>query len=99
MRRPRRRPNGLTIAVHGTQPLTRVREAHAAAALLASRHSEQLQSAVATRDRIGQAKGIIMERFGIDDTAAFEMMRRLSQETNTKLADIADRVISTRGDK
>lgn len=40
-----------------------------------------------------------MERFGIDDTAAFEMMRRLSQETNTKLADIADRVISTRGDK
>lgn len=73
--------------------------AHAAAALLASRHSEQLHSAVATRDRIGQAKGIIMERFGIDDTAAFEMMRRLSQETNTKLADIADRVISTRGDK
>jgi GAF domain-containing protein len=72
--------------------------AHAAAALMASRHAEQMHSAVATRDRIGQAKGIIMERFKVDDTAAFELMRRLSQESNTKLADIADRVINTRND-
>ncbi|WP_396932389.1 GAF and ANTAR domain-containing protein [Mycolicibacterium sp.] len=72
--------------------------AHAAAALLASRHAEQMHSAVVSRDRIGQAKGIIMERFKVDDTAAFELMRRLSQERNTKLADIADRIINTRGD-
>ncbi|MCV7217799.1 GAF and ANTAR domain-containing protein [Mycobacterium crocinum] len=72
--------------------------AHAAAALLASRHAEQMHSAVVSRDRIGQAKGIIMERFKVDETAAFELMRRLSQERNTKLADIADRIISTRGD-
>ena len=71
--------------------------AHAAAAILASRHSEQLQSALSTRDRIGQAKGIIMERYNIDDVAAFDMLRRLSQDTNTKLADIAERVIETRG--
>jgi transcriptional regulator with GAF, ATPase, and Fis domain len=73
--------------------------AHAAAALLASRHAEQMHSAVATRDRIGQAKGIIMERFNVDDTSAFELMRRLSQENNMKLADVADRVINTRGDR
>jgi len=71
--------------------------AHAAAAILASRHHEQLQSALSTRDRIGQAKGIIMERYNVDDVAAFDMLRRLSQDSNTKLTDIAQRVIDTRG--
>lgn len=69
--------------------------AHAASAILASRESEQLQSALSTRDRIGQAKGIIMERFKIDDVRAFEMLRKLSQDTNTKLVDVAHRVIDT----
>jgi GAF domain-containing protein len=72
--------------------------AHAAAAILASRHGEQLVSALSTRDRIGQAKGIIMERFGVDDVQAFEMLRKLSQDSNTKLIDVAQRVIDTRGD-
>jgi GAF domain-containing protein len=70
--------------------------AHAAAAILASREGDQLQSALTTRDRIGQAKGIIMERFKIDDVQAFGMLRQLSQDTNTKLIDIAQRVIDTR---
>ncbi|MFG1933745.1 GAF and ANTAR domain-containing protein [Mycobacterium sp. NPDC048908] len=73
--------------------------AHAAAAILASRHGEQLESALSTRDRIGQAKGIIMERFSVDDVQAFEMLRRLSQDSNTRLVDVAQRVIETRGDK
>lgn len=72
--------------------------AHAAAAILAARHGEQLQSAVSTRDRIGQAKGIIMERYGVDDVRAFELLRMLSQESQAKLVDIAQRVIDTRGD-
>ncbi len=71
--------------------------AHAAAAILASRHSEQLESALSTRDRIGQAKGIIMERYNVDDVAAFEMLRKLSQDSNTKLVDVAAGVIETRG--
>jgi GAF domain-containing protein len=70
--------------------------AHAAAAILASREGQQLQSALSTRDRIGQAKGIIMERYTIDDVRAFEMLRQLSQDTNTKLTDLAQRVIDTR---
>ena len=72
--------------------------AHAAAAILASRQGDQLQSALSTRDRIGQAKGIIMERFKIDDVRAFAMLRQLSQETNTKLIDVAQRVIDTRAE-
>ncbi|BBX67559.1 hypothetical protein MPSYJ_10200 [Mycolicibacterium psychrotolerans] len=71
--------------------------AHAAAAISAHRHAGQLTSALLSRDRIGQAKGIIMERFDVDDVQAFDMMRRLSQESNTRLVDIARRVIETRG--
>ena len=63
-----------------------------------SRQGEQLESALSTRDRIGQAKGIIMERFGVDDVQAFEMLRRLSQDSNTRLIEVAQRVIDTRGE-
>ena len=70
--------------------------AHAAAAILASRQGEQLQTALSTRDRIGQAKGIIMERYGVDDVRAFDMLRAISQESQIKLADVAQRVIDTR---
>jgi GAF domain-containing protein len=71
--------------------------AHAAAAILASREGEELQSALSTRDRIGQAKGIIMERYNVDDVRAFDMLRKLSQDSNTLLSEIAQRVIDTRG--
>jgi GAF domain-containing protein len=71
---------------------------HAAAAILASRQGEQLQSAMASRDTIGQAKGIIMERFNVDAVRAFELLRQLSQTDNVPLAIIAQRVIDTRGD-
>ncbi len=71
--------------------------AHAAAAILASRRSEQLESALSTRDRIGQAKGMIMERYDVDDVAAFDMLRKLSQDSNTRLTEVAARVIETRG--
>ncbi len=71
---------------------------HAAAAILASRQGEQLQSAMASRDTIGQAKGIIMERFNVDAVRAFDLLRQLSQEQNLPLTAIAQRVVDTRGD-
>ena len=46
-------------------------------------------SALASRDIIGQAKGMIMERFAIDAVQAFELLRKLSQDTNTPLARLA----------
>jgi GAF domain-containing protein len=72
--------------------------AHAASAIMAGSHGRQMQSALSTRDRIGQAKGIIMERYGVDELRAFDLLRRLSQESQTKLIDVAQRVIDTRGD-
>jgi transcriptional regulator with GAF, ATPase, and Fis domain len=67
--------------------------AHAALALMAARTKEQLQSALATRDIIGQAKGMIMERFDVDAVRAFEMLTHLSQETNTRLHSIAEQIV------
>jgi GAF domain-containing protein len=79
------------------QTIGTVLAAHAASAIIANRQGEQLTSALNTRDRIGQAKGIIMERFGVDDRRAFDMLRRLSQESNTPLVKIAEGVVNTRG--
>lgn len=72
---------------------------HVASAILASRENAQLQSAVLSRDVIDQAKGIVMERFGFDDLAAFTLLRRLSQTENIPLATIAQQVVDTRSNQ
>jgi hypothetical protein len=51
--------------------------------------AHHLQKAVDSRDQIGQAKGILMERFSLDDEAAFQMLVKSSQDTNMKLTDVA----------
>jgi AmiR/NasT family two-component response regulator len=42
---------------------------------------------------IGQAKGMIMERYNIGAIQAFEMLRKLSQDSNVPLARIAQELI------
>ncbi|WP_055476151.1 GAF and ANTAR domain-containing protein [Gordonia sp. HS-NH1] len=66
---------------------------HAALALRAARQQQHFQSALASRDVIGQAKGMIMYRFRIDAVQAFALLRRLSQDTNTPLAKVAEQLI------
>lgn len=68
----------------------------AAIAIIADDRTTQFNSALASRDVIGQAKGVIMERFAIGALAAFEMMRQLSQDRNEKLTVVAQRVIDSR---
>lgn len=60
------------------------------------RRDEQFRSALASRDIIGQAKGMIMERFCIDAVQAFELLKRLSQNSNVPLAGVA-RALVDRG--
>lgn len=67
---------------------------HAALAWNALRRDRQFRSALASRDIIGQAKGILMERFKIDAVLAFQLLTRLSQESNTPVAEIAQRLVS-----
>ena len=65
---------------------------HAALAWNTIKKDQQFSSALANRDVIGQAKGILMERFDIDALAAFDLLKKLSQESNTKLVEIARQI-------
>lgn len=69
---------------------------HAAVALSASMEVANLHIALDSRKRIGQAQGIVMERFGLDEDHAFDVLRRYSQDNNVKLRELAEWVISTR---
>lgn len=66
---------------------------HVALAWNLARRDQQFRSALATRDIIGQAKGMLMERFKIDAVQAFEVLKRLSQNSNTPLVDIAHEIV------
>ena len=68
---------------------------HAAVAMSGALHQEQLQRAVHTRQLIGQAQGILMERHKITDDRAFALLARASQDTNRKLVDLAAELVRT----
>jgi len=68
---------------------------HIALAWSMMRRQDQFRSALASRDVIGQAKGVIMERFNLDAVEAFELLTRLSQQSNTRLVDIAAALIDS----
>ena len=57
--------------------------------------ADNLGRALDSRDRIGQAKGILMREHGIDGDKAFELIREQSQRSNVKVVDLADRIIWT----
>jgi GAF domain-containing protein len=61
----------------------------AALALHEAQRSDQLREAIGNRDVIGQAKGILMERYRLSSDAAFAALSRASQTANVKLAEVA----------
>ena len=69
--------------------------AHAAIAFSDAKEIEQLTQALDTRDLIGQAKGILMERFKITPQQAFLVLTKASSESNIKLRDVADHLTSS----
>ena len=54
---------------------------------------QDLEGAFGRRAVTERAKGILMERHSVDETAAFEMLREHSRSTNRKLVDIASAVV------
>jgi hypothetical protein len=54
-----------------------------------------LQGALASRQVIGRAEGILMERQRITAEQAFDLLREASQHLNTKLRDVARHVVET----
>ena len=63
--------------------------AHIAIALATAAELDQLGQAVSTRTVIGQATGILMERYSIDTVRAFAVLTRLSTTGNIKIRDLA----------
>jgi len=68
--------------------------AHATPALVAALDREDLRAALESRDVIGQAKGMLIARARVDEDEAFDLLRRASQRMNTKLAEVARRVVA-----
>ncbi len=75
--------------------LARVFAAHAALALSGAATSGQMATALESRDLIGQAKGILMERFHLAPDAAFALLVQTSSHTNTRLRAVCEQLCDT----
>ncbi|MGZ0146045.1 GAF and ANTAR domain-containing protein [Kribbella sp. WER1] len=69
---------------------------HAAVAVAAARHEEHLKVAIDARKVVGQAMGMLMERYHLTGDQAFQVLKRYSQDTNTKLREVAQQLIDSR---
>ena len=67
---------------------------HAATAIAYAYEISNLHEALATRKRIGQAMGIVMERYDLSDERAFAFLTRLSQYRNVKLRLVAEELVA-----
>jgi hypothetical protein len=79
------RAQTLLLATHAALALAGTR-----AVQLAELREAHLRRALDTRDMIGQAKGILMQRRGLTAEEAFDLLRRTSQDLNVKLAELAN---------
>jgi hypothetical protein len=68
----------------------------ASIAIVVAVEREQLMRARDSRGIVGQAQGILMERYQLTADQAFAVLRRYSSHLNQKLRLIAERVISDR---
>jgi GAF domain-containing protein len=67
--------------------------AHVAVALTAAKELESLESAIASRTVIGQAEGMLMQRYNLTPQQAFAVLARESQASNRRLRHIAEDIV------
>ncbi len=84
------RANALLLASFAGLALTSA-EAHAADAL----RFDNLEAALGSREIIGQAQGILMERERVTADDAFAILRRASQHLNRKVREVAQDLVDT----
>ncbi|GAA4886374.1 ANTAR domain-containing protein [Actinomycetospora straminea] len=87
------RDHALVLAAHAATAIAAV-QARTAAEL----REAQLREALKSRDVIGQAKGVLMERRGLTSDEAFDLLRRTSQDLNVKLREVAETLVTRRGE-
>ncbi|WP_172832564.1 GAF and ANTAR domain-containing protein [Mycobacterium asiaticum] len=68
------------FAIHGAFAWGHVRAQH------------QLHRVVTSHDMIGQAKGVLMERYDVNDADAFVLLKRLSEESRLSVAEVSRRL-------
>jgi putative methionine-R-sulfoxide reductase with GAF domain len=68
---------------------------HATIALDSARLESDLRAAVDSRQGIGQAVGILMERHRLTAKQAFDLLVRTSQQVNRKVRDLAGIIVAT----
>jgi GAF domain-containing protein len=78
------------------QEVAHILARHAAVALKSAKDTDNLWRAIDARKTIGQAQGILMERYALDADQAFGVLRRYSQDNNIKLHAVAVKLIETR---
>jgi GAF domain-containing protein len=78
------------------EAIARILARHATVAVATARHEQTMAEAVDARKLVGMAMGILMERFDVDSDRAFAILKRYSQDNNTKLRDVAQQLIDTR---
>jgi GAF domain-containing protein len=71
---------------------------HAALALTRARTEDLLNSTIASRQVIGQAVGILMERYRMTEARAFQFLARASQTSNLRIRDLAQEIVDTADD-
>jgi GAF domain-containing protein len=67
--------------------------AHVAAALTSAYEIENLEAAIVNRTVIGQAQGMLMERYAMSAAAAFNVLKRFSQQQNKPLHAVARELV------
>ncbi len=78
-----------------SESLASIFAVHAAIALAAAERQESLTAALETRDLIGQAKGILMGRYGLTADKAFSVLVRESKNHNIKLREVSKNLCAT----
>lgn len=86
-----REPNGDGLVI----ALGQVFATHCSVMLRAEIERAGLREALQSRDLIGQAKGILMERHKLTADEAFELLRDVSSTQNVKVRDLAEQVTET----
>ncbi|MEZ0577285.1 GAF and ANTAR domain-containing protein [Nocardioides sp. MH1] len=80
------------------EPLSELFSHQAAVVIGYAREISDLRQAMLTRQQIGQAIGIVMERYGLGEERAFAFLARLSQNRNEKLYVVAQEFRESAGE-
>ena len=78
-----------------SETIARMLAAHASVALAGAQYETNLRKGLDSRDLIGQAKGILMERHELTADQAFGVLARASQHLNRRLVDVAHELSET----